>query len=213
MWAALERLAVCLTTYPEISPKSIAIFIQILQELYTKTRSFIALTNVRRLIRMTYPLALYIDPNPPASSPPNQPQVMQAAILNLLQSMVIIDFIFDVDSVLFIFPQPPLPDSSLYPLVFTQLLRLIAAAIGYRNYGIGCSSVTLFLFFFQLQFHSHSCGSHSTASGTQYPHANSLHPACYHQQLRLHFINQFNRAKKRQPCILPASRESFRCNC
>lgn len=89
VWAALERLAVCMTTYPEIYPKAIALFIQLLNDLYTKTRLFIVPNNIRRLVRMTYPLGLYLDPNPPPSTmSAGQPQPMQSAILNLLRSMV-----------------------------------------------------------------------------------------------------------------------------
>lgn len=89
-WVALERLSVCLTSFPEISGKSVALFVQILGDMYTKTRAFIVPVNTRRLIRMTFPLAFYVDPSPPISSgiAVGQPSALQSAILTLLQSMV-----------------------------------------------------------------------------------------------------------------------------
>jgi hypothetical protein len=116
-WVALERLAVCLTSFPEISSKSVTSFAHpFLSDLYTKTRTFIVPANMRRLIRMTYPLAIYVDPKPPATTgiAVGQPSTIQASILTLLQTM------------------PPLPDN-VYPLVFSQLLLYVSHAIGYHN--------------------------------------------------------------------------------
>lgn len=89
-WVALERLSVCLTSFPEISGKSVALFVQILGDMYTKTRTFIVPENMRRLIRMSMPLAVYVDPNPPITSglAVGQPSAIQSSILLLLQSMV-----------------------------------------------------------------------------------------------------------------------------
>eukprot|EP00026_Physarum_polycephalum_P000282 Phypoly_transcript_00282.p1 GENE.Phypoly_transcript_00282~~Phypoly_transcript_00282.p1 ORF type:complete len:1756 (+),score=269.99 Phypoly_transcript_00282:745-5268(+) len=114
-WVALERLAVCLISYPEIATKSIATFVQILGDLYNKTRTFIVPHNLRRLIRMTHPLALYIDPNPPQTTgiAVGQPSALQASILSLLQTL------------------PPVPDL-VFPLVFSQLFLFVSHAIGYN---------------------------------------------------------------------------------
>jgi hypothetical protein len=89
-WVTLERVSVCLVSYPEISTKSISEFMKIIVDLFNKTRTFIVPSNLRRLIRMTHPLALYVEPDPPQTTVTavGQPSALQASILALLQSLV-----------------------------------------------------------------------------------------------------------------------------